>query len=97
MSFFDRLLSSLEGIFGGRGDKVDESRDEDIQGWYLSGLQYNRNVGVTIFGDLDIDEAESMLREYASQNIQNYNDDFYGIAEIDYNGETLDEVDEVNL
>ena len=71
--------------------------DEDVQGWYLSGLQYTRNIGVKIFGlDLDINEAELILRSHM-ENVEHYNHDFYGIGEIRYNHEQLDKVIEVNL
>ena len=94
MSFFDRILESLEGIFGGRTE-VDEP---EITGWYLSGLTYNKDVGVIIYGDHDIDEAESILRDFAQRSISHYNDGFYGIAAIEYDGTSpIDEVIEVNL
>ena len=71
---------------------------EEITGFYLSGLTYNRDIGVTLFDrGLGIDEAEQDLREYASLNVTNYNDDFYGIAEISYNNEPLGVVNEINL
>ena len=62
------------------------------------GLTYNRNVGVVIYVDHEIDEAESILRDYAQGSITNYNDGFYGIAAIEYDGTSpIDEVIEVNL
>ena len=100
MSFFDRILKSLEGIFTGRrraGDVDETIQEPEVTGWYLSGLQYERNIGITIFGDYDIDEAEDILRDYAEANLANYNNDFYGIAEIGHNGESLRKVIEVNL
>lgn len=69
-----------------------------VNGFYLSGLQYNRDVGLTIFGEnLDIETAENQLREYAEFNVKNYNPDFYGIASIPYRGEVLEIVNEINL
>ena len=69
-----------------------------INGFYLSGLQYSRDIGVKIFGDYSIDEAEEILREYASVNVGGYNDDFYGIGDIPYDGYSpIDEVIRVNL
>ena len=97
MSFFDRILESLEGVFRGRAEIDETIQESEVTGWYLSGLQYERNIGVTIFGDLGIDEAEGILRDYAETNIKNYNRDFYGIAEIRHSGELIDEVKEVNL
>ena len=93
MSFFDRILKSLEDFF-----KRDDGIDEEITGWYLSGLTYNKDLGVIIYGDHDIDEAESILRDFAERSIPHYNDGFYGIAAIEYDGTSpIDEVIEVNL
>lgn len=67
-------------------------------GWYLSGLQYNRDIGIKIYGIEDIDEAEEILREYAERNISNFNPDFYGIGPIPYDGiSEINTVVEVNL
>ena len=67
-------------------------------GWYLSGLQYNRDIGITIYGIEDIDKAEGILRDYAERNINNYNPDFYGIGPIPYDGVSrINEIREVNL
>ena len=68
--------------------RANELNSNDTQGHLLAGQIY-WSLG-------DIDEAENILRE-ALEGVQNYNPDFYGIAEIDDNGELIDEVEEVNL
>ena len=98
MSFFDRVLESLEGISGGR-EEVDEIDDftKDVEGWYMSGLGYGRDVGAIIYGVTET-EAEDILREFLEKNALNYNPRFYGLAEIDYDGSSnLEEVLVVNL
>ena len=94
----------VEQFLFGSGGKIDEPTEEtfegedNVSGWYLSGLQYSRDIGVIIYGDYSIDEAEDILREYASESIANYNDGFYGIGEIGYDGSSpLDEIIEVGL
>lgn len=70
---------------------------EEVQGWYMSGLQYGRDVGVIIYG-VSEDEAEIELREYLAANVANYNDGFYGLGSISYDGfSELEEIQEVNL
>ena len=97
-----RLESRGEITRVGRGEYTSpitfSKTEEDVDGWYLSGLQYNRNIGIKIYGIEDIEEAELILREYAISNINNYNDDFYGIGSIPYDGiSPINEVIEVNL
>ena len=95
MSFFDRILQSLKDFFK-RDDGIDEP-EEDIEGWYMSGLGYGRDVGAIIY-DVTETEAEDILREYLEKNAGSYNPDFYGLGEIDYDGfSPLDTVIEVNL
>lgn len=85
----------------GRGryipNMVGEAHTSSISNFYLSGLQYNRDIGIKIAIIGNIDEAEEILRDYAISNISNYNDGFYGIAEIPYSNEVINEVIEVNL
>ena len=67
-------------------------------GWYLSGLSYNRDIGLKVYGIEDIEEAERLLREYAEKNVEGYNDGFYGIGSIDYDGfSQIGKIIEVNL
>ena len=75
----------------------DQIEPEEVVGWYFSGLNYEKDLGLEIFGNYTVDEAEDVLREYARLNLLHYNDNFYGIAEIQWNGEELDEIIEVNL
>lgn len=84
------------GVYEGLTPPTSFSTGEDVEGWYLSGLQYGRNIGVKIYG-LPIDEAEEVLTAYAERGIEGYNPFFYGIGEIPHNGEPLNEVIEVNL
>jgi len=103
MGFLDKVIRFFEEITTNRGsvDVTSEATSEgedNVSGWYLSGLQYSRDIGVIIYGDYGIDEAEAILREYAEESINNYNDGFYGIGEIGYDGSSpLDEVIEVGL
>ena len=101
MGFLDQVLRRIEKfIIGGINErtKTTPKREDNVSGWYLSGLQYSRDIGVIIYGDYSINEAESILREYAEESVSNYNDGFYGIGEIGYDGSSpLDEVIEVGL
>lgn len=100
-----RLLESQQISKTGRGlyvankpipQPVEKFLNDD--GWYLSGLQYGRNIGIMIFGIDDIDEAEIILRDYAQANVYGYNEDFYGIGSIPYDLKSpLNKVIEVNL
>ena len=89
--FFDSVEEIIEDIF------EEQIEPEEVAGWYFSGLNYEKDLGLEIFGNYTVDEAEDVLREYARLNLLHYNDNFYGIAEIQWNGEELDEIIEVNL
>ena len=91
-----------------RGEIIQESRgfyralsppflEQQVEGWYMSGLKYGRDVGVMIFG-VSEDEAEIELSEYLASNVANYNEGFYGLGSIPYDGTSqLNEIIEVNL
>lgn len=109
MGFFDSIIRRIEQaieFLSGQGLATEEEGDidgqventQDIPGWYLSGLSYNRDIGVVLYGNSDPDASEEILRDYARANIQGYNDGFYGLGEIDYDGfSPTGEVIEVNL
>ncbi len=112
MGFLDRVLRGItqrqqarrsnSSVSAERGlttstavDSSEEEEEEIIEGWYMSGLQYGRDVGAMIFG-VDEATAEDLLTEFLSTT-DHYNPAFYGLGEIDHNGEPLDEIIEVNL
>lgn len=105
MGFLDKVLRRVEQFITRTGreivDSISQTRDETedpISGWYLSGLQYSRDIGVIIYGRYGIDEAEGILRDYCERNVSNYQEGFYGIGEIGYDGYSpTDEVIEVGL
>ena len=93
MSFFDRILKSLAEFF----TRSSRTKPEVVEGWYMSGLGYGRDVGAIIYGVTET-EAEDILREHLEKNAGSYNPDFYGLGEIDYDGfSPLDTVIEVHL
>ena len=78
--------------------KEDEINESEIETFYLSGLTYNRDIGVKISTNLGINEAEELLRTYARTNVDGFNEDFYGISSIGYNGyDEVGKIIEVNL
>ena len=76
----------------------DEINESEIETFYLSGLTYNRDIGVKISTNVGINKAEELLRTYAKSNVENFNHDFYGISSIGYNGyDEVGKIIEVNL
>lgn len=98
-------VKSAIGRLAARGEIIRESRGSYIpspssfsepNGWYLSGLQYERNIGFMIFGDYEDFEAQPILIRAAEQETD-IDLNFWGLASIPYEGQPLDEVIKVNL
>ena len=105
MGFFDSILQFFEELTG-FGSKTERSQSmatggeglDEVPGYYLSGLQYSRDIGVILYGEKDIGTAERILREHAERNVSGYNPGFYGIGSIEYDGTSpLFKVIEVGL
>lgn len=86
------------GLFQIPKGRIEDVKPTQIDTYYLSGLSYNRDIGIKISTEKTISDAEDILRNYARRRVSNFNEEFYGISSIGYNGfDEVGKIIEVNL